>query len=85
MERSRVVTVRPVGAEEFDEVGEFIVTAYNSIAGVVADPDYDMELRRVAERAARVPVLVEVEDNVVLGSLTYVSGPGPYCRTVPAR
>jgi ribosomal protein S18 acetylase RimI-like enzyme len=70
--------IRLVGADDYDVLGELIVAAYNSIPGCVPDPEYDDQLRRVAERAGQALVVVAVDDSdVVLGGLTYVSGPGP--------
>ncbi|MBA2607921.1 MAG: GNAT family N-acetyltransferase [Actinobacteria bacterium] len=75
------VLVREARAEEFDRIGELIVGAYDSIAGSVTDPEYNETLRRVHERADAVPVLVAVgPTGDVIGSLTYVPGPGPFAE-----
>jgi ribosomal protein S18 acetylase RimI-like enzyme len=70
--------IRDARPEEFDAIGELTVEAYRT-AGENSE-DYYPELRDVAERAAHVPVLVAVdsETGAVLGSVTYVPGPGPY-------
>lgn len=76
--------VREALPEEYAAVGELIVAAYID-AGETDEPYY-AELRDVASRAARVPVLVAVEEGSgrLLGGVTYVPGPGPLHEGEPA-
>src|SRR5438874_10054159 len=70
--------IREAEPADYDAIGEITVEAYRA-AGETHE-DYFRELRDVADRAGQVPVLVAVEEGSgrVLGSVTYVPGPGPY-------
>lgn len=70
--------IREARPDEFDAIGELTVETYRT-AGESSE-EYYPELRDVAERAAQVPVLVAIdsETDALLGSVTYVPGPGPY-------
>jgi GNAT superfamily N-acetyltransferase len=73
----RDYAIRVVRPEEFDRVGEIAVSAYRVLEGDSLDGYLD-EIRDTAARAAVVPVLVAVEpDGTVLGTVTYIPGPGP--------
>jgi ribosomal protein S18 acetylase RimI-like enzyme len=66
--------IREARPEEYEALGEIAVLAYE---GVETYTDYLAEVRDVATRAAAVPVLAAVdEDGTLLGSVTYVPGPG---------
>ena len=66
--------VREARPDEYEALGEICVLAYD---GLETYTDYLAEVRDVARRAAVVPVLVAVEpDGTLLGSVTYVPGPG---------
>jgi GNAT superfamily N-acetyltransferase len=70
--------IRPARRDEYDAVADLTVTVYGSLDGGTLHPEYAAILRRTAERAATAEVLVAVEpDGTLLGSLTYVPGPGP--------
>ena len=72
------VVVRPVLADEHRRTGELVVEAYRGVGG---EPDWYVErMRETAKRAAIVPVLVAVDaGRTILGTITYVPGPGtPY-------
>ena len=75
-------TIREAAPAEYDAVGDVIEAAYRA----VGDPkfeDYVDEVRDVARRARSCPILVAVEDGtgVILGTVTYVPGPGnPYAE-----
>ncbi len=71
-------TIREALPAEYDAIGELTVEAYRQVGE--NDETYYPELRDVADRAARVPVLVAVEDatGTVLGAVTFVPGPGPF-------
>lgn len=70
--------IREARPDEYAALGELTVDAYR-VAGET-DPSYVPELRDVAGRAHEVPVLVAVEEGSgrLLGTATYVPGPGAY-------
>lgn len=71
--------VRPV---EYDAAGELVVRAYEGLSDAAAAAQYEPVLRDVERRAALAEVLVAVNgDDRILGSVTYVDGPGPYAET----
>ncbi|HLX35673.1 MAG TPA: GNAT family N-acetyltransferase [Candidatus Limnocylindrales bacterium] len=78
MPKSATFSIREAGPAEFEAIGALTVEAYRS-AGETEDGYFD-ELRDVAARAADVPVIVAIEagSGRVLGSVTYVPGPGPW-------
>lgn len=69
--------VRPARPAEYDAIGELTVAVYGSLDGGTLHPEYAAILRRTAERAATAEVLVAVQGDALLGSVTYVPGPGP--------
>jgi len=72
------VVVRPIRPEEHDRVGELLFDAYAAVGG---EPDWYLErMRETTKRAEAVPVLVAVDaEGTILGTVTYVPGPGtPY-------
>lgn len=73
--------IREAEPEEYAAAGEICVLAYAALDGET-DLGYFGELRDVAARAAAVPVLVAVDpDGTLLGTVTYVPGPGPYAES----
>ena len=70
--------IREALADEYAAIGELTVDAYRGTGE--SHEGYFQELREVAERAREVPVLVAVEEGSgrLLGTATYVPGPGPY-------
>ena len=74
-------TIREIHPDEYEALGEVTVRAYAAVTG--DDPDYHPQLRNVARRAGRIPVLVAVDaDGRVLGGVAYVPGPGaPYAES----
>jgi GNAT superfamily N-acetyltransferase len=73
------IVVRPVRPEEYQRLADLTLAAYLEIEGVAGEDDYIEELSDVAGRAAKVPVLVAVDetDGTVLGGVAYIPGPGP--------
>jgi ribosomal protein S18 acetylase RimI-like enzyme len=74
-------TIRPIGPEEYEALGELTVAAYHTVQSEMPHQDqYDIQLRDVARRAAVSCVLVAIgPDGEVLGGVTYVGGPeDPY-------
>ncbi len=75
------VAVRPVLPEEYAAVADLTVTVYTSVLGAVISDEYRAELADVARRAQQAVVLVAVDGaRRLLGSVTYVPGPGPYAE-----
>jgi len=74
-------TIREIRPEEYEELGEVTVRAYAAVPG--DDVDYHPQLRNVARRASRIPVLVAVDPNGrVLGGVAYVPEAGaPYSES----
>ena len=69
------VTVRSARPDEYDRVGDLVVAAYATLSdGVEA---YEPVLRDVARRAETTEVLVATLDGEVVGTATFVPGPGP--------
>lgn len=70
--------IRKALPAEFAAIADLVVEAYREVGET--DAGYVPELRDVAGRAAQVPVLVALEalTDAVLGTVTYVPGPGPY-------
>jgi ribosomal protein S18 acetylase RimI-like enzyme len=74
---ARVFEIRPARPQEYEAIGELCVIAYAALEGET-DLGYFDELRNVAGRAALVDVLVAAEPRgPLLGTVTYVPGPGP--------
>lgn len=72
------VVVRPARPEEFDELGDLLVVAYRTLPGVSEGHAYEATLRDVEDRAATCLVLAAELDGRLVGTATYVPGPGPY-------
>lgn len=67
-------TIRQIRPSDYDRAGEIAVEAYRRIE---TNLDYVDEIRNAGERAAVVPVLVAVDgDGSLLGTVTYIPGPG---------
>jgi ribosomal protein S18 acetylase RimI-like enzyme len=73
--------IREAREDEYEAAGELCVLAYAALEGET-DLGYSGALRDVATRAEVVPVLVAAEPGGrLLGTVTYVPGPGPYAET----
>ena len=72
----RLDLVRAARPEEYDAIADLTVEVYSSLDGGL-HPEYAAILRRTAERAETAEVVVAVEGDALLGSLTYVPSPGP--------
>jgi ribosomal protein S18 acetylase RimI-like enzyme len=74
------VLVRPIRPEEYDALGELTVAAYHSLPVMPQQEFYDAQVRDVERRARLSCVLVATTSaGVLLGGVTYVSGPNdPY-------
>jgi ribosomal protein S18 acetylase RimI-like enzyme len=72
------ILVREVRPEEHGAVGDLVVAAY---APVETDAAYLAQIRDTAARVAVAPVLVAVDgQGSVLGTATYVPGPGAFAE-----
>lgn len=72
------ITVRPIREGEHETVADLTVRAYRAIFDDMGD--YEGVLRRVGHRASRAAVLVAELDGTLVGTVTYVRGPGPYAE-----
>ncbi len=74
-------SVRPVRPAEHPAVAELTVEVYARAMGSTLSPEYRRKLADVEHRVQSTLVLVAVEtQGGVLGSVTYVPGPGPYAE-----
>lgn len=75
---STEVVIREARPSEYEAIGDLTVAAYRGVGE--GHRDYVPELRDVAGRAGAVPVLVALDaaTDRLLGTATYVPGPGPY-------
>jgi GNAT superfamily N-acetyltransferase len=69
--------IRHAREDEYDAIADLTVSVYASLDGGSLHPEYANILRRTAERAETAEVVVAVEGETLLGSLTYVDGPRP--------
>jgi GNAT superfamily N-acetyltransferase len=67
------VEVRRVRPSEYETVGDVTIAAYRALPVDHLFGGYDEAIRDVAGRAARTPVLVAVDDDEVIGAVTYAS------------
>jgi ribosomal protein S18 acetylase RimI-like enzyme len=75
------ILVRPVLPGEHRVVADLTVSVYADVLGESLSDDYRVELEDVGRRAREALVLVAVDGSGrVLGSVTYVPGPGPYAE-----
>ena len=75
------LAVRPVLPAEYDALGDLVVAAYRSVPGDHhISPSYEESLRDVGARARDALVLVAVDEDGLLGGVTYVPGPGPFAE-----
>lgn len=75
------LAIRPARPEEFETVGEITVRAYVE-GGFVSSTSsgYAVELRRAADRAQRAELLVALDGDKVVGSVTVVRHGGAYAE-----
>jgi GNAT superfamily N-acetyltransferase len=72
--------IRDARPDEYEAAGELCAIAYAAFGEL--DTSYLDEVRDVAHRAEVVPVLVATErDGTLLGTVTYVPGPGPFAES----
>lgn len=81
IDSARTFEIREARPPEYEALGEICVLAYGALEGET-DLGYFEELRNVAGRAVLVDVLVAAEaDGALLGTVTYVPGPGPLAES----
>lgn len=75
IKRPTDLVIRPARPDEYATVGDLVVEAYRTLP----DPHdhYEPRLRDVATRAATSVVLVAASEGRLVGTVTYVPGPGP--------
>lgn len=78
-----MILVRHARPEEFEALGELTVAAYRTLADrdLPVSRGYEPILRDVAGRSGRSVVLAAELDGELVGSVTYVPGPGPDAET----
>jgi ribosomal protein S18 acetylase RimI-like enzyme len=72
----KALTIRAAEPDEFAEAGRITLDAYAALFGDDDLGDYRSELLDVERRARAGVVLVAVDDDALLGTVTYVPGPG---------
>lgn len=72
--------IRPVEPAEYQAVADLIVPAYEEALRGTLTGAYRAKLADVARRAREAVVLVALDGPRVVGSVTYVPGPGPYAE-----
>jgi GNAT superfamily N-acetyltransferase len=76
--RAVPLTVREArGADEIAAAGAVALAAYEAADLLAPESTYRETLKDAAARAAGALLLVAVEDDRVVGTATYVAGPGP--------
>lgn len=73
--------IRPARPDEYDTVADVVSAAYATLPDHAAEHSYEASLRDVAGRAETAEVLVAVEDGEILGTITFVPGPGPMAES----
>lgn len=71
-------TVRPARPAEFETIGEITVRAYTEGGYLAADSSYAAELGDAAERADKAELLVALDGDKVVGSVTLARQGGAY-------
>jgi ribosomal protein S18 acetylase RimI-like enzyme len=68
-------------ADDLEQFGRIVLSAYHALPGHPGEPDYDEELLDVAARVRRATVLGALDGMAPLGSVTYVDGAAsPYAE-----
>lgn len=72
--------MREILPEEHGEVADLVESAYLEVLGDRLDAGYLRLLRDVAGRAEQATVLVAHDGERLVGTVTFVAGPGPYAE-----
>jgi ribosomal protein S18 acetylase RimI-like enzyme len=75
------VKIRLARPAEHEAIGELVVAAYATVGSHQRHAGYEPVLRDTARRARHGEVLVAVEAGRLLGTATYVDGPGPFAES----
>lgn len=67
--------IRQARREEYEAVGELVVAAYRGLPGALVSSEYEAELRAVEHRADAADVLVALDGERLVGSVTFIPGP----------
>lgn len=73
-------TVRPARPEEIETIGEITVRAYTEGGFLAADSSYTAELGNAAERADKAELLVALDGDKAVGSVTIARHGGTYAE-----
>ena len=71
------IEIRSAQAEEYAEVADLVIAGYATLSDSAADVGYESVIRDVATRVRTADVLVAILDGEIVGSVTFVGGPGP--------
>ena len=71
------IEIRSALPEEYEEVADLVVAGYATLSDSAAEAGYESVIRDVATRAQTADVLVAILDGRMVGSVTFVGGPGP--------
>ena len=72
-----MILVRPaLPGDNLVRAGEIVRDAYLLLPGYPPDPEYDVQLERVADRVGHGTVLLALDGDEVVGCLTFVTEPG---------
>jgi GNAT superfamily N-acetyltransferase len=75
------IVVRQARPDEYGQIGELAIAAYATLPDVEVGRSYEASLRDVATRAATNLLLVAELHGQLVGTATYVRGPGPLEET----
>lgn len=71
------IEIRSVRREEYAEVADLVVAGYATLSDSASVAGYESVIRDVATRARSADVLVALLEGEIVGSVTFVGGPGP--------
>jgi ribosomal protein S18 acetylase RimI-like enzyme len=75
------VEIRLARPDEYEAIGALVVAAYATVGSHERHPGYESVLRDTAGRARHTDVLVATDGERLVGTVTYVPGPGPYAES----
>lgn len=71
------IEIRSALREEYEEVADLVVAGYATLSDSAVGAGYESVIRDVATRAQTADVLAAFLDGRIVGSVTFVGGPGP--------
>lgn len=75
------IEIRLALPDEYAVVADLVASGYATVSDAVAEAGYESVIRDVAARAQTADVLVALLDSEMVGSVTFVSGPGPQAES----